>query len=298
MMSLPNNAALAPAGRRPLKVALLQMTATKSLDKNFTFLEEHITKAAKGGASYIQTPENSLIMDLDSQHVAKVAMSAAYEEALSALKALAARLQVCLHLGASAVALPPSGEGGNQAPRLANRSFLFTAEGHVGGTYDKIHMFDVSLPGGEVYRESQNYQPGDKAVVVDCGFARLGLTICYDLRFPALYRQLAQAGAEMISVPAAFTRVTGEAHWHILLRARAIETGCFILASAQTGVHETGRSTFGHSLIVTPWGEVVGDAGVECGLLEAEIDLTDVYDVRAKIPSLGHDRPFEMDAPL
>ena len=287
----------APQSRKPLRVGLIQMTASKSLDDNLDFLLARIDEAIEGGAAYILSPENSLIMNLDAKEVANVAGSAAYKDALTALDELARKQDIWLHIGASPIVLETKA-GGHEAPSLANRSLLFAPPGRTGGTYDKIHMFDVALPGGESYRESKNYQPGEQAVVIDCGFAKLGMTICYDLRFPVLYRQLAQAGAEMISAPAAFTQITGEAHWHILLRSRAIETGCFVVAAAQTGLNETGRKTYWHSLVVSPWGEVLLDAGEDVGVFFAELDFCEVGDVRTRIPSLDHDRHFVMNAPL
>lgn len=276
----------------PFKAALVQMTASKSLDKNLAFLDDTIREAAGNGATYILTPENSLLMDLDGQRVAEVTGSAAYAEALSSLHQLAGEHGVTLHIGATPVLLSALLSRASSGPQLANRSYLIGPDGQLIGQYDKIHMFDVSLPGGESYRESATYKPGAEAVVVDGGFAKIGLTICYDLRFPSLYRTLAQAGAEMITVPAAFTQYTGKAHWHVLLRARAIETGCFVFASAQTGAHETGRSTFGHSLIISPWGEVLVDGGTEPGVSYAEIDLTEIGASRRAVPSLTHDRDF------
>lgn len=292
-----------------LQIALIQMTASKSLEDNLGFLSAHIADAANAGALYIQSPENSLIMDLDASRVADVAGSAAYGAALDHLSNLAASLNVWLHIGATPflekaafekATLETSGSENGSADRaaLTNRSLLFNPAGDLVSHYDKIHMFDVRLPGGEHYQESKNYHPGERAVVVDCGFARLGLSICYDLRFAALYRQLAQAGAEMISVPAAFTRFTGAAHWHVLLRARAIETGCFVVAAAQGGAHETGRETYGHSLVVSPWGEVLLDGGEEPGVHMVTINPGDVAAARAKVPSLTHDRAFDLDAPL
>ena len=169
---------------------------------------------------------------------------------------------------------------------------MINPSGVVTATYDKIHMFDVDLPGGENYRESKNYQPGDRAVVADLPWGKLGLSVCYDLRFPALYRTLAQAGATFLCVPAAFTRVTGQAHWHILLQARAIETGCYVFAAAQTGKHDNGRETFGHSLVVAPWGEIIADGGEEVGIVTADIDPAKVDEARSRVPSLSHDRDF------
>ena len=176
--------------------------------------------------------------------------------------------------------------------------FLIDRKGDIAARYDKIHMFDVDLAGGESYRESRNYRPGEQAVLADLPWGRLGLTICYDLRFPALYRALAEAGASMLAIPSAFTRQTGEAHWHVLMRARAIENGCFVFAAAQGGKHESGRETYGHSLIVDPWGRILAEGGVEPGVVLAEIDLAEVANARARIPSLQHGRRFEMIEPM
>jgi len=180
------------------------------------------------------------------------------------------------------------------AGRIANRSLLFAPDGAIVASFDKIHMFDVELPGGESYRESKNYQPGNTGVVADLPWGGLGLTVCYDLRFPHLYRALAKAGADALAIPSAFTRKTGEAHWHVLLRARAIENGCFVLAAAQAGRHESGRETYGHSLIVNPWGEIVAEAGVESGVIVADIAMGEAMAARQRIPSLQHDRPFQI----
>jgi predicted amidohydrolase len=179
--------------------------------------------------------------------------------------------------------------------KIANRSFVLNPAGEIAAWYDKIHMFDVDLPNGESYRESKNYQPGDRAVVADLPWGKLGLSICYDLRFPYLYRALAHQGADFLCVPAAFTKVTGEAHWHSLLQARAIENTCFVFAPAQTGKHDDGRSTYGHSLIVDPWGEVLADGGTEVGYVTADIDMARVAEARDRVPSITHDRDFKFD---
>ena len=285
-----------------ITIALVQMTASKSVESNLTFLETHIRKAAEQGAQYVQTPENSLLMDLDGERVRQVVNSDLYHQGLERLFALAKEHQIWLHIGASPVMVDHASaqpeDDQKSVPQLANRSFVVGPDGRVRDFYDKIHMFDVQLPGGEHYRESTNYLSGERAVVVETDFARLGLSICYDLRFAGLYRQLAQAGAEIIAVPAAFTAYTGKAHWHVLLRARAIETGCFVVASAQTGLHETKRETFGHSLVIAPWGDVVLDSGPQAGVFMTKIDLQQVHEARSQVPSLRHDRPFEVDAPL
>jgi len=184
------------------------------------------------------------------------------------------------------------------ADKAANRSFLIDRHGEVVARYDKIHMFDVDLASGESYRESRNYRAGELAVLADLPWGRLGLTICYDLRFPALYRALAEAGASFLSIPSAFTKQTGEAHWHVLLRARAIENGCFVFAAAQGGTHENGRETFGHSLAIDPWGRVLAEGGVEPAVVLADVDLAAIAGARARIPSLQHGRRFEILEPM
>ena len=182
------------------------------------------------------------------------------------------------------------------AGKCANRSYLIRPDGEVAARYDKIHMFDVQLNAGNIYRESDSYAAGGAAIVADVPAAKLGMSVCYDVRFPELFRQLAMAGAQIIAVPAAFTRITGEAHWHILLRARAIETGCFVIAPAQAGKHQDGRETYGHSLIIDPWGEILAEGGTEPGVISATLDLAKVDEVRGKIPSLSHVRPFRAPA--
>jgi predicted amidohydrolase len=210
----------------------------------------------------------------------------AEDTALAAFRALAAELDIALLIGSLAVKVAPD--------RLANRSFLIGPDGAVQARYDKIHMFDVDLPGGETYRESRNYRPGAQAVLTDLPWGRLGMTVCYDLRFPHLYRALAKAGADFLSVPSAFTRQTGEAHWHVLLRARAIETGCFVFAPAQCGRHANGRETYGYSLVVSPWGEVLADGGAEPGVTLARIEPGAVAEARARIPAWAGDQPFAL----
>ena len=206
--------------------------------------------------------------------------------ALETFQALAKELGIWLHLGSLAVLVDTG--------KIANRSFLISPEGRITARYDKIHMFDVNLPGGESYRESRNYEAGQDAVVANLPWGGLGLSICYDLRFPYLYRALAHAGAKFLAIPAAFTRVTGEAHWSALLRARAIETQCFVFAAAQGGRHEHGRETYGHSLIVSPWGKVLAEGGTDPGHVIADIDTKEIETVRARIPSLDPDREFSV----
>jgi predicted amidohydrolase len=208
---------------------------------------------------------------------------------LAALQELARKLGIFLHVGSLAIRL--------SAEKAANRSFLIDRAGDIIARYDKIHMFDVDLAGGESYRESRNYRPGEIAVTADLPWGRLGLTICYDLRFPALYRALAEAGSALLAIPSAFTKQTGQAHWHVLNRARAIENGSFVFAAAQGGRHENGRETFGHSLIVDPWGTIIAEADVEPGVVLARIDPAQVAEARAKVPSLTNGRRFELIEP-
>jgi predicted amidohydrolase len=234
----------------------------------------------------VLTPEVSNMMQLNRKALFEHLASEADDVSLKAYRALAAELKIHLHIGS--LALRASSE------RAVNRSFLIAPDGHVIASYDKIHMFDIDLPGGESYRESANYQPGETAVIADLPWGRIGLTICYDVRFPALYRALAESGASFLTVPSAFTRKTGEAHWHTLLRARAIENGCFVFAAAQAGLHENKRETFGHSLIIAPWGEVLAEGGVEPGVFMAKIDPSLVATARKTVPSLQHGRRFSV----
>ncbi|HRK18750.1 MAG TPA: carbon-nitrogen hydrolase family protein [Hyphomicrobiaceae bacterium] len=274
----------APAPR--FRAALVQMTTSRSVEGNLRAASDLIRDAARQGAEYVQTPEVTTLMELDR---AKLFVDTRPEEgnpAIAHFRALARELKIWLHIGSMGIAVA--------ADKLANRAFLIDPTGRLVARYDKIHMFDVKLPGGETYRESRNYRRGEKAVVADLPWGKLGITICYDLRFPALYRALAKAGAEIIAIPSAFTVKTGTAHWQALMRARAIETGCWVLAAAQTGKHECGRETYGHSIVVAPWGEVVGELGVETGLLLADIDMGAVAAARAQVPSLTHDRPFDV----
>ena len=248
-----------------------------------------IRQAAAQGADYVLTPEVSNMMQLNRKALFEHLADEADDLSLKAYRALAAELKIYLHIGS--LALRASSE------RAVNRSFLIGPDGHVIASYDKIHMFDIDLPGGESYRESANYQPGETAVLADLPWGRLGLTICYDVRFPSLYRALAEGGASFLAVPSAFTRKTGEAHWHTLLRARAIENGCFVFAAAQAGLHENKRETFGHSLIIAPWGEILAEGGVEPGIFVAKIDPSLVETARKTVPSLQHGRRFSVADP-
>jgi predicted amidohydrolase len=248
-----------------------------------------IREAAAQGADYVLTPEVSNMMQLNRKALFEYLATEQDDVSLTAYRALAAELRIHLHIGSLALRCSPE--------KAVNRSFLIGPDGNVLASYDKIHMFDIDLPGGESYRESANYQPGETAVISDLPWGRIGLTICYDMRFPALYRALAESGASFLTVPSAFTRKTGEAHWHVLLRARAIETGCFVFAAAQAGLHENKRETYGHSLIVDPWGEVLAEGGVEPGIILARIDPAKVEAARKSVPSLQHGRRFSVADP-
>lgn len=266
------------------KAALVQLCSGRDVDKNIAAASDLIRAAAAAGADYIQTPENTQIMELEKPCLMAQLQAEEGNRSIEAFRTLARDLKRWLHIGSLAVKCPDG--------RIANRSFLFTPGGAIAARYDKIHMFDVDLGNGESYRESATYQPGTEAVIATLPWAKLGMTICYDLRFPALHRALAQGGAQLIAVPAAFTRITGEAHWLTLLRARAIEAQCFVLAAAQGGRHENGRETFGHSVIIAPWGEILAEAGTEPGFVMATIDMARVDEARRKVPSLRHDRSF------
>ncbi|MBS0236835.1 MAG: carbon-nitrogen hydrolase family protein [Proteobacteria bacterium] len=268
------------------RAALVQMRAGRDIERNVADAVALVNEAAERGANYIQTPECTTLMELEPERLMAVTKPEDGNAALAAFIDAARAHKVWLHIGSMAVKV---GER-----KLANRAYVIAPDGTVAARYDKIHMFDVDLGGGESYSESVNYQAGPSAILTDLPWGRLGLTICYDLRFPALHRALAKAGAKFIAAPAAFTRTTGEAHWHTLLKARAIETGTFILAAGQGGRHENGRETFGHSLIISPWGEVLAEAGVDPGVVIADIDSAYVEQVRMKIPSLTHDRDFNV----
>ncbi|MFO0389672.1 MAG: carbon-nitrogen hydrolase family protein [Alphaproteobacteria bacterium] len=284
-----------------IKIALLQMTSGADIAENITRFEALAAEAAAQGAQFIATPENIFLME-ESGKPRSFYMQAEHPGVKTAAE-VAKKYKVWLLIGSVAV-LPdnplPEGEG----IKTYNRSILFNPQGEIAAHYDKIHLFDVEVGDGQNYRESAKIIAGDRAVVATItpfltlppqwgGDIMLGMSICYDVRFPHLYRALAQKGAEILAVPAAFTAVTGEAHWHTLLRARAIENGCFVIAPAQCGTHPGNRKTFGHSLVVDPWGKVLADGGTEEGVVLVDIDLGDVAKARAKIPSLMHDREFE-----
>jgi predicted amidohydrolase len=274
-----------------MRAALVQLTVTDDPVVNLPVTVGLVRQAAAAGAGFILTPELTNGLSSSRAHQRSVFRHEEEDQTLAALRAEAKAAGVWLLIGSLGI-LTHDADG-----RFANRSFLIGPDGGIVARYDKIHMFDVNVSETEVYRESEGYRPGNKAVMAETPFGQLGMTVCYDLRFPALYRRLAQAGAKIITVPAAFNHVTGAAHWETLLRARAIETGCFVLAPAQTGFHpETagkGRRTHGHSLAVAPWGEVLADAGTEPGVTLVEIDLARVDQARHRIPSLTHDRGFD-----
>ena len=271
-------------------VALAQMRSGLDPAANLAAASKLIAEAKAAGADYVLTPEMTNILAIRREQLAGAIKPEESDPSLAALRELARKLAIHLHLGSLAIKLP--GE------RAANRSFLIDPAGEIVARYDKIHMFDVDLANGESYRESRTYRPGEGAVTADLPWGRLGLTICYDLRFPALYRALAENGASFLAIPSAFTRQTGEAHWHVLLRARAIENGCYVFAAAQGGAHENGRETFGHSLVVDPWGRVLAEGGTEPGIVLAAIDPAAVATARGRVPSLQHGRRFEVVEPL
>ena len=267
-----------------LKISCIQLTSSANMADNIAKIGDMVAQAASSGAQLIATPENSFLMAEPKSSPELYTQS--QHPAVKAAAEMARNNKVWLLIGSVAI-LPDA-----HAQKTYNRSLLFNPDGKIVAHYDKIHLFDVEVGDGQTYRESAKMLAGNQAVIAETPFANLGMSICYDLRFPQLYRKLAKAGANIIAVPAAFTQKTGEAHWHILLQARAIETGCFIIAPAQTGTHAGGRQTYGHSLIIDPWGRILADAGTEEGIITAEIDLTEVEKTRKNLPSLQHDREF------
>lgn len=268
------------------RAALVQLRSGREIGPNMAAAEDLIRAAAADGAHYVQTPENTPLMEMQTERLFERIRPEAETTILEDFARLARDLHIWLHVGSVAIRI-----GESQA---ANRAFVFAPDGSVAARYDKIHMFDVDLPGGESYRESKNYAPGATAVNLRLPWGMLGVTTCYDLRFPEHYKALARAGADFLAVPSAFTKVTGVAHWHVLLRARAIETGCFVLAAAQGGMHENGRATYGHSLIISPWGKILAEAGDDPCVIAADIDPAEVAAARERIPALSHERAFEV----
>jgi deaminated glutathione amidase len=272
------------------RVGLIQMRSGREPRANFDAAAALIREAKQAGADYVLTPEMTNVMETSRERLFGVITAEETDASLAGFRDLARSLGIHVHVGSLAIKVAPE--------KAVNRSFLIDPAGAIAARYDKIHMFDVDLANGESYRESRSYRPGDLAVCTDVPWGRLGLTICYDLRFPALYRALAEAGASFLTIPSAFTRQTGEAHWHVLQRARAIETGCFVFAAAQGGKHENGRETFGHSLVVDPWGRVLAEGGTEPAVVIADIDPTEIAAARGRVPSLQHGRRFELIAPV
>jgi predicted amidohydrolase len=270
--------------------ALVQLRSGLNPQANLDAAVKLIAEAKDRSADYVQTPETTNIMAIQHNQLFSAIVSEENDSCLATLRELARALSIHLHIGSLAIRVSPE--------KAVNRSFLIDPKGDILARYDKIHMFDVDLAGGESYRESRNYRPGDYGIVADLPWGRLGLTICYDLRFPSLYRGLAEAGASFLAIPSAFTRQTGEAHWHVLQRARAVENGCFVFAAAQGGRHENGRETFGHSLIIDPWGRILAEGETEPGVVMATIDPAEIAAARGRIPSLQHGRRFEIIEPM
>lgn len=274
-----------------VRAALLQMTSSDVPDENLIAVRQMMADAVSQGAEFILTPEVTNCLSTSRTHQREVLCHEEDDPTLSGLRDAAAKHGVWVSIGSLGLKTK-DGDG-----RFANRQFVITPSGEIAARYDKIHMFDVEVTPEETYRESDGYRPGTQAVVAETDFAKIGLTICYDVRFPALHRRLAQGGATILTAPAAFSHVTGAAHWHSLLRARAIETGCFVLAAAQTGVHPASRGaqrqTFGHSVAIAPWGEVLADAGTEVGITCVDLNLEEVNKARKRVPSLTHDREFD-----
>jgi predicted amidohydrolase len=269
-----------------MRIAVHQARTGIDPAANAETLVAAVEDAAAGGATILFTPEMSGLLDRDRDRAAAHLHDEAQDPVLAAVREAAARFGLWVHIGSLAL----KGEHGDG--RLVNRGFLIDSAGEVRARYDKIHLFDVDLPTGESWRESASYAGGERAVVAETPLGKLGLSICYDLRFPDLYRALTGAGATILAIPAAFTVPTGQAHWHVLLRARAIEAGAFVVAAAQAGRHEDGRDTFGHSLVVDPWGKVLLDMGSEPGVGFADVDVAQVDDVRRRLPAIAHRRPI------
>ncbi|RPE64687.1 hypothetical protein EDD53_2447 [Pacificibacter maritimus] len=271
---------------------LITLNSGDDPDENLRVILGYVRKAAQQGAQIVCTPEVSNCVSTSRKHQQKVLQTQDKDTTLKSLQEEALTLGIWLLIGS--LALKSNSADG----RFVNRSFLIAPDGSIHACYDKIHMFDVTLGADEVYKESDGYRPGDDAVIADTALGAFGMTVCYDLRFPTLYRKLAQAGAQIFTIPAAFSQTTGAAHWEVLLRARAIETGSIVIAPAQTGLHTSkgskGRSTYGHSMVISPWGEILYDGEQSCGVGVVEIDLEDVEKARKAIPSLQHDRAFEV----
>jgi predicted amidohydrolase len=268
----------------------IQFTSARDYEPNIRVVSDLVRRARDGGADFVLTPENTGLTEPIGKLRREKARDEANHPVLAALREIARETGVWLLIGSLAVDLSREPGAADNERRLANRSYLVDPDGAVVARYDKIHMFDVDLAGGESYRESNAFRPGGQTVLTETPWGVLGMTVCYDLRFPQLYRTLAQAGADFLAIPSAFTVPTGTAHWHVLIRARAIENGCFVFAPAQWGEHAEGRRTYGHSLIVDPWGEVLADAGEGVGIVSARIEVDAIAKARRMVPSLQHDR--------
>ena len=268
------------------RAACIQNTATRDIETNIDWVCERIDEAAAAGAEFIALPETVGLIEPVNEQIPAATYAEADDIGLAAFRHRAREHGVTILVGSQLIL---------EHEKIFNRCFLIDASGDIRARYNKLHMFDIELKNGEAYRESDAIEPGDKAVVVETSLGQLGLSICYDLRFAALYRALAQAGAQFITIPAAFTQTTGQAHWHTLVRARAIETGAFIIAPNQCGHHADKRYSFGHSLIIDPWGEILADGGAEPGVIYAEIDLDRVQQARDRIPALRNERSFTLE---
>lgn len=269
-----------------MRTACIQINSGNKINENIARVESLVKDAVSAGAKFVLLPENVALMSENKKNLFENSFLEDEHPALSRLKEIAKELNIWILIGSLQIKIPEIGD------KLYNRSYLIGNDGEIKSLYDKIHLYDVVLANGERYVESANFAGGSKVVVANTPFGNLGMTICYDVRFPHLFRTLAKKGADFISVPAAFTEFTGKAHWHVLLRARAIENGCYILAPAQTGTHPNKRETYGHAMIISPWGEILSDAGEEEGFAIADIDAEEVRRVRASLPSLSHDRDF------
>lgn len=274
-----------------LRAACVQITGKPRVEDNIALIDPMIRAAAAQGADLVCLPEICNLVQKNREEQQKQVRTEAEDPALAAFRALAKELGIWIHAGSLAIR-PEEGD------RLANRGFLIAPDGTIRAKYDKIHMFDVDLGNAESYRESFSYRPGEQAVLAQTPWGGYGMGVCYDVRFPALFRDLAGAGAKVLTMPACFTQPTGKAHWHVLLRARAIENGCFVIAAAQCGEHEDGRKTYGHSLIIDPWGDVLADAGPDQGIILADLDMARVDEVRGMVPSLKNGRDYAPPVPL
>jgi predicted amidohydrolase len=269
---------------RKIRAACVQLRSTDDPAENVRMTAKLVRAASGDGARFVATPENTTLMARDGGAKLEKSFPEKDDPSLPVFAGLAEELGIWLLIGSLAIKVSDT--------KTVNRSYLFGPDGRAAARYDKIFLFDVDLPSGESYRESNTVVSGDRAVVARLPWGTIGMTVCYDLRFAQLYRALAKAGAEIFTVPSAFTQTTGAAHWHTLIKARAVENGCFVVAPAQGGLHANGRRTYGHSLIVNPWGDILAEGGTESGVFAAEIDLAEVAAVRARLPSLDHDRPF------